>query len=93
MKTLQEVFAESFQRDDLAGAKAWALRWNREWDQVVPDHDDPNDPSDCYSQRAMAGHISDYLEGFTGTEPASYSASNKNYMVTKYGSEIYWAMG
>lgn len=90
MKRLQEVFAENFKRDDVEGAKAWVAKWNREMDQFIPEHD--TDPSYGYTQRAMAGHVSDYLEGLTGDEPHSYAQANKSYLNTKYGPDIYWAM-
>jgi len=87
MKTLQDVFAENFGRLDLSGAKRWAHKWYREDNQEIPD-------LGHFSMRAMAGHLSDYLEGFTGDEPESYDGSglNKVYLDTKYGNAMYDAM-
>ena len=82
--TLQEVFAQHFQRDDLEGAKKWFRKWMRVDEQVIPEIPDFH----C-TQRAMAGHVSDYLEGFTGEEPESYDGSNKEYYDTKHGGVIY----
>jgi hypothetical protein len=92
MTTLQEHFAKSFARDDLAGAIQWAKSWyadsNQNFSEPISDCD--ND----VSGRAMAGHVSDYLEGFTGEEPESYNGSrhSRTYMDTKFGSKMYWAM-
>lgn len=91
MKTLQEVFAANFARTDVEGAKAWAMKWSNEMGQHIPEHEP--DPTHGYTQRAMAGHISDYLEGYTGEELESYGGSGKSYMNTKSGLDIYWAMG
>jgi hypothetical protein len=88
--SLQEVFARNFGRDDVEGALQWARKWSREMGQHIPEHE--IDRSYCYSQRAMAGLISDYLEGYTGKEPESYAQSGKYYFDTKYGPKIYWHM-
>lgn len=88
-KTLTEVFAQHFGRDDLEGAIKWAHHWYNETDMSVPDYDDT---PYAFTPRAMAGHLSDYLEGLDGTEPQSYNKSGKLYYKTKHGSELYWRM-
>lgn len=89
MKTLQEVFSDNFARDDLEGAKRWIRKWCREMDQHIPDHE-PNETYG-YTQRAMSGHVSDYLEGKDGTEPDSYNMSGISYLSTKFGPSLFWA--
>jgi hypothetical protein len=89
-KSLQQVFAENFSRDDVEGAKAWVRKWYTDMEQRIPEHE--LDVSYGYTCRAMAGHVSDYLEGYTGSEPESYNQSHKIYWSTKYGSELYWCM-
>lgn len=64
---------------DLASAKRFAWRWANVMDQEIPGFGG-------HSMRAMAGHLSHVLEG---TEPDGFLT---NYMATKHGSEIYWAM-
>lgn len=100
MKKLQEIFVMHFARDDVKGAHAFLAKWQDEWHQRIPDHDynpghgiqnlDNIPPG--YTRRAMCGHISDYLEGFTGREPESYNCNGKggrNYMDTKHGNALY----
>lgn len=85
-KELQEVFADHFKRDDLEGAKKWIRNWMQRDDQVVVGHE----TEFGYTQRAMAGHVSDYLEGYTGTEPESYNGKYSTcYFNTKYGSVLF----
>lgn len=90
--TLQDVFTMHFQRDDLEGAKKWFLKFMRDDDQEIPELLDERGMGPQFSQRAMAGHLSDYLEGFTGDEPNSYDGSGKVYWDTKYGSELYFSV-
>lgn len=84
---LHDLFTDSFARDDLAGAKRWFREWYEVLEQILP-----GDTQCEYSGRAMAGHISDYLEGYTGEEPASYNGKGwrKSYLDTKYGPSIYF---
>lgn len=83
---LQEIFAANFARDEIEGAKRWARKWYAEMNQELPG-------GLSISMRAMAGHISDYLEGFDGTEPESYGGSLcLMYSRTKYGGTMYSAM-
>jgi hypothetical protein len=89
--TLQDVFAQHFQRDDLEGAKTWFRKWMHEDEQHIPEIVEAHGDGPQFSQRAMAGHVSDYLEGFTGEEPESYDGSGKIYWDTKYGTEIYFS--
>jgi hypothetical protein len=89
--TLFEHFAQSFQPGDVDGAIAWAQNWYQVHEQELPaDVENGN----IFSMRSMSGHISDYLEGFTGEEPESYNAGNgfKPYYSTKYGSDVYFGM-
>lgn len=90
--TLQDVFAKHFQRNDLEGAKTWFRKWMNEDDQHIPEIVESHGEGPQFSQRAMAGHVSDYLEGFTGAEPNSYDGSGKVYWDTKYGSELYFSV-
>lgn len=78
---LDQVFAQHFERGDLEGAKKFARHWSKELKQQLPGQD----IRDIFTQRAMAGHISDYLEGYDGTEPESYNGSGRPYYDTKYG--------
>ncbi|WYW02677.1 hypothetical protein Peetri_00089 [Pseudomonas phage vB_PpuM-Peetri] len=88
MKDLQEHFAENFERTDLTGAIHWAQKWYKEMEQVLPGEDKAQ-----FTCRSMAGHISDYLEGYTGAEIESFNQGawhdNATYMDTKYGSTVY----
>ena len=87
---LQQVFATFFARDDLNGARVWVHRWFHDLHQQL---DLGEEEPVVFTQRAMAGHVSDYLEGFTGVEPQSYGGSlNKLYSSTQYGPDLYWAM-
>jgi hypothetical protein len=86
MKELQEVFAENFNRTDLFRACTWLYDWFNYKDQLIAYH--PRD----YSMRAMCGHVSDYLEGFTGEEPESYNKSRGSYILSKYGSDLFVIM-
>lgn len=88
-KSLQEIFAESFSRDDLEGARKWVYHWYRDLDSLLPNCID----AECVTHRSMAGHISDYLEGFNGSEPNSYNGNHATvYWETKYGKQIYDAL-
>lgn len=88
-KKLQEVFAEHFGRDDVEGATRWLRKWRDKDGQVVRGHE----TKIGYSVRAMCGHVSDYLEGYTGDEPGSFNQSKLGwYLSTKYGKELYDSM-
>lgn len=82
MPDLYEYLRE--QCPDIASAKAWIYRWADEWEQVLP-----WDSSAEYTMRAMAGHLSNVLEG--GTSETGYAAGEISYTQTRYGSELYWA--
>ena len=69
---------------DLASAKAWIRLWADEWGQVLPWDTEPE-----FTMRAMAGHLSNVLEG--GTSETGYAAGHISYMSTKYGSDLFWA--
>ncbi len=86
---LQEEFAKHFARDDIEGAKFWINKWAIADEQLLPGQE----PRYMFSQRAMAGHLSDYLEGFVGSEPDSYNGGNRIYWDTKHGPQMYWAIG
>jgi hypothetical protein len=87
-KELQEIFAEHFSRDDVEGAKRWIHKWYNQDNLIVLGHE-----TNCgYTVRAMSGHVSDYLEGYNGTEPESYNFGDKIYGDTKYGSVMYDAI-
>lgn len=95
--TLQDIFVQHFQRDDLEGAKKWFSKWLREDGQHIPELFETHGEGPQFTQRAMAGHLSDYLEGYTGQEPESYDGSQdtqrpKVYFDTRYGSELYNAV-
>lgn len=95
MSQLQDVFANHFQRDDLEGAKKWFRKWMQEDEQHIPELVEVYGPGPQFTHRAMAGHVSDYLEGYTGKEPESYDGSQdtdrpKIYWETKYGSTVYF---
>lgn len=86
---LQDIFAAHFERTDIEGAKKWYANWrdnkDTEGSETLALY--LND----FTERAMAGHISDYLEGLAGTEKNSYNASPwaNCFLKTKYGIEIY----
>lgn len=69
---------------DLESAKAWIHRWAEDWGQVLPWDDKPE-----FTMRAMAGHLSNVLEG--GTSDTGYATGTISYMSTKHGSDLYWA--
>lgn len=84
INALHAIFAQHFKPGDVEGARAWYHKWSVDDDQELPGF------PDGFTLRAMAGHVSDYLEGFTGEEPNSYNGSQfKSYMDTKYGSQVY----
>lgn len=74
---IKEYFKTQF--DNLEDAKKWYIKWKGEWDQDIPDHPEWSGDN-CFSLRDMAGTISCFLTGHM---------YNRNYMNTKYGSEIY----
>lgn len=68
----------------LAAAKRWMYAWASEKDQVLPWDKEPR-----YTARAMAGHLSNVLEG--GDVNSGYALGGMSYMQTRYGSELYFA--
>lgn len=68
----------------LEAAKAFMWKWCNEWRQCLPWEDEP-----FYSSRAMAGHVSNVLEG--GNERTGYALGVIPYTLTKHGSELYEA--
>lgn len=67
---------------DLQSAKVWIRKWADDWDQVLPWDDNPE-----FTVRAMAGHLSNVLEG--GDENTGYALGDRSYMSTKYGIELW----
>lgn len=72
------------QFSDLESAKKFYHNWIYENHQDIPGHPEWSD-DDCFSMRAMAGHISQVLEG-------KNEQYKNTYMNTKYGSEIYFSL-
>ena len=67
---------------DFEGALKWYNNWRYEWDQDIPGR--PEDSGEnCFSMRAMAGHISLYLEGKKEED------WNGSYFYTEYGPDLY----
>lgn len=69
---------------DVDAAKRWICKWCSEWEQVLPWDDEAE-----FTTRAMAGHLSNVLEG--GDADSGYAAGGMSYMGTKYGSDLFWA--
>src|SRR5262249_43600174 len=69
----------------LGEAKAWAWRWDNRHGQRCPGWGGGGG----VTKRAMAAHIRMALEG---REDQGDGFLGTNYMETKYGPEIYWAM-
>lgn len=70
---------------DLEKAKKWIHKWVNEWDQVLPWDSEP-----IFTSRAMAGHLSNFLEG--GKIDTGYAIGEPlSYIDTQYGSELYFA--
>lgn len=70
---------------NLEAAKEWIAAWANEHEQVLP-----WDKEAVYTMRAMAGHVSNVLEG--GTSETGYARGGSSYFDTKYGSELFHAI-
>jgi len=68
---------------DIDSAKVWMRKWLNEWDQKLP-----WEKTAVYTQRAMAGHLSNVLEG--GNYETGYATGRIAYCETKYGTELYY---
>lgn len=80
-KSLYKYFKTQFK--DLEGAKKWVYIWHHDWDQKLPGE------KECsYTMRSMAAHVSGYLEGIP---PISHGWGT-DYLMHKYGTDLYYAM-
>ncbi len=75
------------QFNNLDEAKVFYKKWINEWGQDIPGHKEWSEIN-CFSMRAMAGHISAIL---TKNDNEYESDDCYTYADTKYGSEIYFS--